>query len=108
MPKYNEDMLFQPANSFIIGDSIPEGKKVPYRKGDIIINVGEKMQTEPMYLCIKGGTPGEWIAIGGGGSAAEGVPADIDIEAIIARVKEEIPEGPQGEQGPAGEQGPQG
>ena len=114
---YNEDTLFEPANSILIGDGKPEGKKMTYRKGDIIVNVGEKMDSEPIYICVKGGVPGEWLAIGGGGSvSSEGVPADINIEEIIARVKEEIelvqgPMGPQGEigpQGPKGEKGEQG
>ena len=114
--QYNEDTLFEPANSILIGDGKPEGKKMTYRKGDIIINVGELMDTEPIYICTKGGVPGEWIAIGGGGAVSGEVPVDIDIEAIVARVKEEIEviqgeQGPQGEvgpQGPAGEQGPMG
>ena len=109
--QYNEDTLFEPANSILIGDGKPEGKKMTYRKGDIIINVGELMDTEPIYICTKGGVPGEWIAIGGGGAVSGEVPADIDIEAIIARVKEELGEGvqgPQGEKGEQGEVGPQG
>ena len=111
--KHNEDTLFEPANSILIGDGKPEGKKMTYRKGDIIINVGEMMDSEPIYICTEGGVPGEWLAIGGGGTASGEVPADIDVEAIVARVKEEIeliqgPQGPPGEQGPQGEAGPQG
>ena len=106
--QYKEDTLFEPANSILIGDGKPEGKKMTYRKGDIIVNVGELMDTEPIYICIKGGVPGEWIAIGGGGAAGEEVPVDIDIEAIIARVKEELGEGVQGPQGEMGPQGPAG
>ena len=106
--EYKEDTLFEPANSILIGDGKPEGKKMTYRKGDIIINVGELMDTEPIYICIKGGVPGEWIAIGGGGTVSGEVPADIDVEAIIARVKEELGEGAQGPQGEMGPEGPQG
>ena len=106
--QYNEDTLFEPANSILIGDGKPEGKKMTYRKGDIIINVGELMDTEPIYICTKGGVPGEWIAIGGGGAVSGEVPADIDIEAIVARVKEELGEGVQGPQGPVGEKGENG
>ena len=109
MPKqYNEDTLFEPANSILIGDGKPEGKKMPYRKGDIIVNVGEMMDTEPIYICIKSGCPGEWIAIGGGTDSGKDMPEDMDIEAIIARVKEELPEGPTGPQGIQGPMGPQG
>ena len=111
--RYNEDRLYELANSILIGDSKPEGKKMTYRKGDIIINIGESMATEPIFICVKGGTPGEWVAIGGGGAASGDVPADIDIEAIVARVKEDMelvqgPEGPQGEVGPQGPEGPAG
>ena len=111
--RHKEDKLYELANSILIGDSKPEGKKMTYRKGDIIINIGESMDIEPIFICIKGGTPGEWIAIGGGGAASENVPVDIDIEAIVARVREDMelvqgPEGPQGEVGPQGPEGPQG
>ena len=111
--RHKEDKLYELANSILIGDSKPEGKKMTYRKGDIIINIGESMDIEPIFICIKGGTPGEWIAIGGGGAASENVPVDIDIEAIVARVREDMelvqgPEGPQGEVGPQGPEGPAG
>ena len=108
--QYNEDKLYELANSILIGDSKPEGKKMTYRKGDIIINIGETMDTEPIFICVKGGTPGEWLAIGGGGAASGDVPADIDIEAIVARVKEEMDlvQGPQGEVGPQGPKGEDG
>lgn len=72
---YNEDTLFSPANSLLIGDSIPTDTRMTYRKGDVIINIGENMETEPMYICIKGGNPGEWLAIGGGsGTGGSGRP----------------------------------
>ena len=63
--KYNEDIRFEAPNSIIIGDSIPEGNKRTYRKGDIIINVGEKRVEEPMYVCVEEGAPGEWTCIQG-------------------------------------------
>ena len=105
--RLNEDTLFEPANSILIGDGKPEGKKMTYRRGDIIINIGEMMDTEPIYICTKGGIPGEWLAIGGG-AADKGALVDIDLEAIIAGVKEEVPQGPAGEKGEQGEVGPQG
>ena len=134
---FNEDTLFEPANSILIGDGKPEGKKITYRKGDIIVNIGPMMETEPIYICVKAGAPGVWIAIGGGsgsgGSGGQG-PAgkdgksayEIAVElgfkgdkaAWLASLKgaqgeqgpsgEMGPQGPQGEAGPAGEQGPQG
>ena len=101
-----------PVNSVLIGDSKPEGNRIPYRKGDIIVNVGDNMQNEPMYLCVKAGSPGEWIVIGGSSNEG-GVAPEIDVDVIIAKVKEEIgvvegPMGPQGEKGEQGEVGPQG
>ena len=61
----NEDKLFMPANSILIGDSVPEGDKIAYRKGDVIINIGEKMEQEPIYICIEAGAPGKWMYIQG-------------------------------------------
>ena len=128
---FNEDTLFEPANSILIGDGKPEGKKITYRKGDIIVNIGPMMETEPIYICVKAGAPGVWVAIGGGsgsgGSGGQG-PAgkdgksayEIAVElgfkgneaAWLASLKgaqgEQGPQGEAGPQGPAGEQGPQG
>ena len=86
--KHNEDKLFGKPNSILVGDSKPEGNKITYRKGDIIINIGENMENEPMYICIEPGAPGEWKVIGnsGGGSGEGG----------------QGPQGEKGEQGPAG------
>ena len=63
--EFHEDELFSRPNSMLIGDGIPEGKKVYYRKGDIIINIGEKMAEEPMYICIEDGAPGKWVFVQG-------------------------------------------
>lgn len=63
--KLNEDMLFGAPNSIILGDSVPEGNKISYRKGDIIINIGEKRETEPMYICVEAGAPGKWVYVQG-------------------------------------------
>ena len=60
--EFNEDSLFSPANSLLIGDSKPTGNKLTYRKGDVIVNIGPKMETEPIYICVKGGNPGQWQA----------------------------------------------
>ena len=135
--EFNEDTLFEPANSILIGDSKPEGKKITYRKGDIIINIGPMMETEPIYICVKGGVPGEWISIGGGASSGESGEAgvagengksayEIAVEFGFEGSEEEWLAslvGPQGEAfkyedfteeqlealvGPAGEAGPQG
>lgn len=63
--RLNEDTLFGCPNSIILGDGIPEGKQITYRKGDIIVNVGEKRVEEPMYVCVETGAPGKWTAIAG-------------------------------------------
>lgn len=63
--KYNEDMLFGKPNAILIGDGIPEGNKVHYIKGTIIVNVGEKRAEEPIYVCIEDGAPGKWIYLQG-------------------------------------------
>ena len=120
--EFNEDALFSPANSILIGDSIPKGQKITYRKGDIVVNIGPKMETEPIYICIKGGNPGEWIAIGGGSSSGSGggsgeagangksayeIAVEHGFQGDEAAWLESL-KGAQGPQGPAGEQGPQG
>ncbi len=92
--KHNEDMLFGKPNSILVGDSKPEGGKITYRKGDIIINIGENMENEPMYICTEPGAPGEWKVIGANGGSGEGGGQG--------------PVGPQGEKGEQGEVGPQG
>ena len=100
--KHNEDTLFGKPNSILIGDNKPEGDKMVYRKGDIVINVGENMEAEPMYICIEPGAPGEWKVIGAGGGSGEGP------QGPQGEVGPEGPQGPAGEQGPEGPQGPQG
>lgn len=63
--RLNEDTLFGCPNSIILGDGIPEGNQITYRKGDIIVNVGEKRAKEPIYICIEAGAPGKWVYIQG-------------------------------------------
>ena len=122
--EFNEDSLFSPANSLLIGDSKPTGNKLTYRKGDVIVNIGPKMETEPIYICIKGGNPGQWIAIGGGSGGGTGIDGKSAYEIAVEHgfVGDEKtwletlkgaqgpvgPQGPQGEKGDQGEVGPQG
>lgn len=80
----NEDELYARPNSFLIGDSKPQSNKIAYRKGDIIVNIGETCESEPLYKCVKSGNPGDWIVIGGGSQGEQG---------------------PQGEKGDKGEPG---
>lgn len=118
LEEYNEDALFSPANSLLIGDSKPKGNKLTYRKGDVIVNIGPKMETEPLYICVKGGNPGQWISIGGGsggGSGSDGKSAyEIAVEhGFVGDEKTWLEtlkgaQGPQGEQGPKGDKGEQG
>ena len=116
--EFNEDSLFLPANSLLIGDSKPTGNKLTYRKGDVIVNIGPKMETEPLYICVKGGNPGQWIAIGGGSGGGTGIDGKSAYEIAVEHgfVGDEKTwletlkgaQGPAGPQGPAGVQGPQG
>lgn len=135
--KYNEDMLFGKPNSILIGDGKPEGGKIQYRKGDIVINVGENMNDEPMYICTEPGAPGEWKPLGNGSGSGtngkdgkDGVNGKSAYELAVengfegdlvdwleslkglqgpqGEVGPEGPQGLQGEQGPQGEVGPEG
>lgn len=122
--EFNEDSLFSPANSLLIGDSKPTGNKLTYRKGDVIVNIGPKMETEPIYICVKGGNPGQWIAIGGGSGGGTGIDGKSAYEIAVEHgfVGDEKtwletlkgaqgpvgPQGPKGEKGDQGEVGPQG
>lgn len=119
--EFNEDSLFSPANSLLIGDSKPTGNKLTYRKGDVIVNIGPKMETEPIYICVKGGNPGQWIAIGGGSGGGTGIDGKSAYEIAVEHGfvgDEKIwletlkgaqgPAGPQGDKGDQGEVGPQG
>lgn len=71
--KYNEENLLG-IHSILIGDGLPNNNRY-YYKGCIIVNVGEKRETEPMYICVEDGTPGKWVAI-------QGVPALKDVPVI--------------------------
>lgn len=110
--EFNEDSLFSPANSLLIGDSKPTGNKLTYRKGDVIVNIGPKMETEPIYICVKGGNPGQWIAIGGGSGGGTGIDGksayEIAVEHGFVGDEKTWLETLKGAQGPAGPQGPQG
>lgn len=79
-----EDELYKHYNSILIGDGVPVGSKVTYRKGDIVVNIGSKCSEEPLYMCVEPGNPGTWIIIGSGTQGPEG------------------PQGPQGEKGDPG------
>jgi hypothetical protein len=77
--QYNEDKLHVYNNSILVGDSIPEGNKKTYRKGDVIINIGEKCEQEPIYICIEGGSPGKWTAVQGM-RVSQDVPVVEDVK----------------------------
>ena len=107
--KHNEDKLFGKPNSILVGDSKPEGNKITYRKGDIIINIGENMENEPMYICIEPGAPGEWKVIGNsGGGSGEGGQGPQGEKGEQGEVGPQGEKGEQGEVGPQGEKGEQG
>ncbi len=51
-------------NNIIVRDSIPtEGT---FNTGDIVVNTSETAEKEPMWICVKGGSPGEWKPVGSG------------------------------------------
>lgn len=116
--KQNMIMPYGKFNSILIGDGKPEGSKNQYRKGDIIINIGENMDNEPIYICTKSGAPGEWKAIGAEGSSGSEVVGKDGIDgksayelAVENGFKGDLNEwleslkGIQGEQGPKGDKG---
>lgn len=61
--KYNEENLLG-IHSILVGDGIPNNNRY-YHKGCIIVNVGEKRETEPIYICIEDGCPGKWVYVQG-------------------------------------------
>ena len=94
--KVNEDTLYDAANSLLIGDEIPTNPKMTYRKGDIIVNIGPKQESEPIYICIKTGNPGTWMVVGANGSSGGGgttveaylringtVKSEAELEALV-------------------------
>lgn len=84
--RVNEDVLFKTTNSILIGDEIPKNPKMTYRKGDIIINIGEKQETEPIYICTKTGNPGIWMTVGANGTSSgggTGVEAYLNIKGTV-------------------------
>ena len=93
--RLNEDTLFGCPNSIILGDGIPEGNQITYRKGDIIVNVGEKRVEEPMYVCVETGAPGKWTAIAGVQVLKESPvveDAQVDTVTFIGNLSELIAE----------------
>jgi hypothetical protein len=112
----NIDKMIMLANNVFIGDGIPEGN-MPYRKGDIIINIGENRENEPIYVCIENGAPGKWIVIGGGllpaleagmnGKSAYEIAVEYGFEGNEKEWLESL-KGEQGPQGEKGDKGPQG
>ena len=107
--KYNEENLLG-LHSILIGDGIPNNRR-HYTKGCIIVNVGEKRETEPMYICVEDGCPGKWAVIGGGsegGVGPQGPKGDQGEVGPKGEKGEVGPQGPQGEKGDQGIQGPKG
>ena len=112
------------ANNLFIGEGKPEGRKMPYRKGDVIINIGENKQNEPIYICIEGGAPGKWISVGGNsqmevganGKSAYEIAVEFGfngteqewINSLKGEVGPQGPQGPKGDKGEKGQQGPKG
>ena len=116
--KYNEENLLG-IHSILIGDGLPNNRR-HYTKGCIIVNVGEKRETEPMYICVEDGCPGKWAVIGGGSEGGvgpqgpkgekgeQGPKGDKGDQGEVGPMGETGPKGEKGEVGPQGEQGPKG
>ena len=102
------------ANNIFICEGKPENGKIPYRKGDVIINIGENRQNEPIFICVENGAPGKWIVIGGGCESPSEAGMDgksayeIAVEFGFEGSEEEWLKSLKGEQGPQGEKGPVG
>ena len=94
--KVNEDTLYEKTNSILIGDEVPSNPKMTYRKGDLIINIGPNQEAEPLYICIKSGNPGTWMAIGaaggsgtgGEGEGSTGINVILNIKGSVASEEE--------------------
>lgn len=102
------------ANNIFICEGKPENGKTPYRKGDVIINIGENRQNEPMFICVENGAPGKWMVVGGGGNSPSEAGMDgksayeLAIDFGFEGTEEEWLRSLKGEQGPQGEKGPAG
>lgn len=57
----NKSFYFQD-NKIETGTSVPSSGD--YKKGDIIINIGENSSQTPMWICTNSGNPGTWENIG--------------------------------------------
>ena len=57
-------------NTFFTENNIKVGTQIPtegtYRKGDIVVNIGNNTATEAMWICVEAGTPGTWEVVGAG------------------------------------------
>ena len=57
-------------NTFFTENNIKVGTQIPtegtYRKGDIVVNIGNNTANEAMWICVEAGTPGTWEVVGAG------------------------------------------
>ena len=55
-------------NNYFSNNNIFNGTEIPtqgkFDVGDIIINIGENAEEEPMWMCIEAGEPGIWKVVG--------------------------------------------
>jgi hypothetical protein len=55
-------------NNYFSNNNIFNGTEVPtqgkFDVGDIIVNIGENAEEEPMWMCIEAGEPGVWKVVG--------------------------------------------
>ena len=55
-------------NNYFSNNNIFNGTEIPtqgkFDVGDIIVNIGENAEEEPMWMCIEAGEPGVWKVVG--------------------------------------------
>jgi hypothetical protein len=55
-------------NNYFSNNNIFNGTEIPtqgkFDVGDIVINIGENAEEEPMWMCIEAGEPGVWKVVG--------------------------------------------
>ena len=55
-------------NNYFSNNNIFNGTEIPtqgkFDVGDIIVNIGENAEEEPMWICIEAGEPGVWKVVG--------------------------------------------
>ena len=68
-------------NNYFSNNNIFNGTEIPtqgkFDVGDIIVNIGEHAEEEPMWMCIEAGEPGVWKVVG--------IVEDIDLSGYATK-----------------------